>query len=146
MGIQSQAHRTKPSQAIRNRPKHQLKSNQMQKTLNGTEPMVPYILCLGVFIIGDTESFATRPFGVRQTTTCSPVVCRSTITEPQKQEKVTPEARELKQVLQEKESGTCTRKMGLFQSRQKMARDVQQARLLFQRRARPLHGKPAERG
>jgi hypothetical protein len=40
MGVTSQ-NRIKPSRAIRKRPKHQLKSNQMQKTMDGTELFVP---------------------------------------------------------------------------------------------------------
>jgi hypothetical protein len=39
MGVTSQ-NRIKPSRAIRKRPKHQLKSNQMQKTMDGTELFV----------------------------------------------------------------------------------------------------------
>jgi iron-only hydrogenase group A len=64
-------------------------------------------------MIDTIESFkcpspATRLFGVRQT--CFPVTCRATVTEPQKQEKLTPEAAELADVLKAKEIGTSSYK------------------------------------
>jgi iron-only hydrogenase group A len=70
-------------------------------------PMVRSILCLVLFIIVDTESFVTRLFSVRQTktTACS-----------QKREKDTPEAQELRKVLQEKESGTSPYKLIIAQT------------------------------
>ena len=79
------------------------------------------ILVLGIFMMGETESFTShqlltaRRFGVRET--CSPsIVLRATSTDSSKKEKVTPEAAELAKVLKEKEIGTSPYKYVVAQT------------------------------